>query len=101
MTRFKLTNRQRRHLPELMAGIAVFALLFGLICWHIGIALGIDGAAVANVDWNASIVLLAGGFIAMGVFNMAFYRHLSRVHAADRRRTAIRQPQKSGIRRAP
>lgn len=101
MTRFKLSNGQRRHLPELIAGIAVFALLFGLICWHIGIALEFDRSAVASVDWNASVVLLAGGFMAMAVFNMAFYRHLSRVHAADRRRAAIRRSLKSRLPRTP
>lgn len=91
MTRFRLSPRQRKHLPDLIAGLAVVGLLLGLMAWHVGIVLGIDGSVVAGVDWNASMILLAGAFGAMAVFNMAFYRHLSRVRASDRRRLAARQ----------
>lgn len=91
MTRFRMSSRQRKHLPDLIAGLAVLGLLLGLMAWHVGIILGIDGSAMAEVDWNASMILLAGAFAAMAVFNMAFYRHLSRVHAADRRRAAARR----------
>lgn len=88
MTRIRLSSGQRKHLPDLVAGLAVVALLLALIGWHIGIVLGVDGSVVAGVDWNASVLLLAGAFVAMAVFNMAFYRHLSRVQAADRKRVA-------------
>lgn len=91
MTRFRISSRQRKHLPDLIAGLAVLGLLLGLMAWHVGIVLGIDGAAVAGVDWNASVILLAGALVAMAVFNTAFYRHLSRVHAADRRGVAARR----------
>lgn len=96
MTRIRLTSAQRKHLPDLVAGFAIVALLLALIGWHIGIVLGIDGSVVAGVDWNASMVLLAGAFIAMTVFNMAFFRHLSRVRAQDRKRiTSLRARQSS------
>lgn len=88
MTRFRLSLRQHKHPPDLIAGLSVVALLMGLIAWHIGIVMGIDGSVVAGVDWNASVVLLAGAFMAMAIFNMAFFRHLSRAHAADRQRVA-------------
>ncbi|HRN84700.1 MAG TPA: hypothetical protein PK857_07750 [Hyphomicrobium sp.] len=95
MTRFRLSSAQRKHLPDLVAGLAIMALLLALIGWHIGIVLGVDGSVVAGVDWNASMVLLAGAFIAMTVFNMAFYRHLSRVRTQDRKRMAALRALKS------
>ncbi|HRN88444.1 hypothetical protein [Hyphomicrobium sp.] len=99
MTRIRLTNAQRKHLPDLVAGLAIMALLLALIGWHIGIVLGVDGSVVAGVDWNASMALLAVAFIAMTVFNMAFFRHLSRVRAQDRQRTASLRARQSSRRR--
>lgn len=95
MMRIRLTSAQRKHLPDLVAGLAIVALLLALIGWHIGIVLGLDGSVVAGVDWNASMVLLAVAFIAMTVFNTAFYRHLSRVRAQDRKRMAALRAMRS------
>jgi hypothetical protein len=72
----------RKHLPDLLAGLAVFALLVGLTGWHIGVAAASDGSTVAAAfDKNASAVLLAVAFSAMAVFNVAFVRHLRRAYA--------------------
>ena len=95
MTRLRSSSGQRKHRPELFAGLAVVILLLALIGWHVGIVMGLDGSVVVGVDWNASVVLLAGAIIAMAVFNMAFFRHLSRAHAADKRRAAARRALRS------
>ncbi|HML43193.1 MAG: hypothetical protein JNN24_05885 [Hyphomicrobium zavarzinii] len=90
MTRFKKSPIYRKHLPDLVAGLAVFALMIGLTGWHIGIAVASDGGAAASLDRNASALLLAGAFAAMAVFNMAFFRHLCRAYATPRKAAARR-----------
>lgn len=86
MTRFKSSRIYRRHLPDLVAGLAVFVLMVGLTGWHIGIAVAADGTTIgANMDKNASAILLAGAFAAMAVFNLAFFRHLRRAYAPPRK----------------
>jgi hypothetical protein len=88
MTRFHASPRFRRHLPDLLAGLAVFALMVGLTGWHIGIASASDGKTLAAaLDRNASAVLLAGAFAAMTVFNVAFVRHLRRAYAPPARQS--------------
>ena len=42
----EVSPRFRKHLPDLLAGLAVFALLAGLTGWHIGIAVASDGSTV-------------------------------------------------------
>ncbi|MCC7253091.1 hypothetical protein [Hyphomicrobium sp.] len=74
----------RKHLPDLLAGLAVFALLIGLAGWHLGIAAS-DASVGATMDRNASVVLLGVAFAAMVVFNVAFVRHLRRAYAAPRK----------------
>mgnify|MGYP001236418072 CR=1 FL=1 len=83
MQRFRLSPVFRKHLPDLVAGAAVFAIMVGLTGWHVGIALASDGTLGADMDRNASAVLLAGAVAAMAVFNLAFFRHLRRVHAGS------------------
>jgi xanthine/uracil permease len=95
MTRFKLSPVFRKHLPDLVAGLTVFAIMVGLTGWHVGIAMASDGTLGAELDRNASAVLLAGAVAAIAVFNTAFFRHLARVHAAPRR-AAARQAEQSG-----
>jgi len=91
-----LTNSPifRNHLPDLVAGLAVFALMIALTGWHIAIALSARSASVgANLDQNASAILLAGALAAMAVFNLAFFRHLCRVYqtpARVQRRSTVR-----------
>lgn len=82
MKHLRLSPVFRKHLPDLVAGIAVFTLMVGLTGWHVGIALASDGSVAAQMDRNASAVLLAGAVAAMAVFNTAFFRHLCRVHGA-------------------
>jgi hypothetical protein len=78
----EVSPRFRKHLPDLLAGLAVFALLAGLTGWHMDIAVAADGSTVAAaLDKNVSAVLLAVAFSAMAVFNMAFIRHLRRAYA--------------------
>lgn len=98
MKRLRLSPVFRKHLPDLVAGIAVFALMVGLTGWHVGIALASDGSVAAQMDRNASAVLLAGAVAAMAVFNTAFFRHLCRVHGA-RAQAISRHPDQS--RRGP
>jgi hypothetical protein len=69
--------------------------MVGLTGWHVGIALASDGSAAAQMDRNASAVLLAGAFAAIAVFNMAFFRHLVRVHSGSAK-GASRRPDRSG-----
>jgi hypothetical protein len=96
MTRFRTSRIFRRHLPDLVAGLAVFALMVALTGWHLGIAAAYDGTSIgASMDKNASAVLLAGAFAAMAVFNVAFVRHLRRAYAAPRK-TAARRTGRSG-----
>ncbi len=91
MTRTKASPHFRRHLPDIVAGVGVFALMVGLTGWHIGIAAASDGSVAKTLDRNASAVLLAGAFAAMAIFNVAFFRHLCRAYVA---------PQKAAARRA-
>lgn len=98
MQRNEVSPHFRKHLPDLVAGLAVFALMLGLTGWHIGIAAASDGSTVsAALDRNASAVLLAGAFSAMVVFNVAFVRHLRRAYIRPRR-SAQRQTLRSGQR---
>jgi hypothetical protein len=85
MAELKRSPQFRRHLPDLIAGLAIFTLLLGLIGWHVGIAAASDGSLGSKLDRNASALLLAGSFAAMAVFNMAFVRHLRRAYATPRR----------------
>lgn len=90
MSRKEVSPQFRKHLPDLLAGLAVFALMLALTGWHIGIAMASDGKTLgAALDRNASALLLAGAFAAMAVFNVAFVRHLRRAYA----------PRKSDLRR--
>ncbi|MGE0024650.1 MAG: hypothetical protein AB7S70_13595 [Hyphomicrobium sp.] len=84
-----------RHLPDLIAGIVVFAVMLALSGWHIDAAAA-QGTAGARLDSNASAVLLAGAFAAMAVFNIAFVRHLRRTYAAPRRARRGGQAAQSG-----
>lgn len=85
MSRKEVSPQFRKHLPDLMAGLAVFALMLALMGWHIGIAVASDGTSfAASMDRNASALLLAGAFAAMAVFNVAFVRHLRRAYAPSR-----------------
>lgn len=95
MERQKLSPIFRKHLPDLVAGLAVFGIMVALTGWHVGIALASDGSIGAEMDRNASAVLLAGAVAAMAVFNVAFFRHLRRVHAAPRQPGAARLPEQS------
>ena len=93
----EVSPRFRKHLPDVLAGLAVFALLAGLTGWHIGIAAASDGSSVgAALDKNASAVLLTVAFSAIAVFNVAFVRHLRRAYAtpckAARRSIQRREP---------
>lgn len=85
MQRVRLSPIFRKHLPDLVAGLTVFAIMVGLTGWHVGIALASDGSVAADMDRNASALLLAGAVAAMAVFNLAFFRHLRRVHVAPRK----------------
>ncbi len=72
----------RKHVPDLVAGLVVFAVMVGLTGWHVGIAAASDGTVGASLDKNASALLLAGAFAAMAVFNVAFVRHIRRAYVA-------------------
>jgi hypothetical protein len=88
MPRHEVTPRFRKHLPDLLAGLAVFALLIGLTAWHVGIAATSGGSVGAALDRNASAVLLAGAVTAIVVFNVAFVGHLRRAYAGPRKAAA-------------
>ena len=97
MSRNEVSPHSRRHLSDLLAGLAVFAVMIGLTGWHIGIAAAADGSSIgAALDRNASAVLLAGAFSAMVVFNLAFVRHLRRAYAPPRK-TGARTCSRPGI----
>jgi uncharacterized membrane protein len=91
MSRKEVAPQPRKHLPDLLAGLAVFALLIVLAAWHLGIAAS-EASVGANVDRNASVVLVAVAIAAMVVFNVAFVRHLRQAYAA---------PRKAGVRNSP
>jgi hypothetical protein len=81
MLRNEVSPQFRKHLPDLLAGLAVFVLMLVLTGWHIGIAFASDGTSLgAALDRNASALLLAGAFAAMAIFNVAFVRHLHRAY---------------------
>ena len=89
MSRKEVSPQFRKHLPDLLAGLAVFALMLVLTGWHSGIAVASDGKTLgAALDRNASALLLAGAFAAMAVFNVAFVRHLHRAYAPRQSRPA-------------
>lgn len=85
MPRNEISPHFRKHLPDLLAGLAVFALLIGLTVWHLGIAASSGGSVGAALDRNASAVLLAGAVTAIVVFNIAFVGHLRRAYAGAHR----------------
>jgi hypothetical protein len=92
MPRYEVSPNFRKHMPEVVAGLVVFALMLGLTGWHIGIAAAADGASTAAVlDRNASAVLLGVAFSAMAVFNVAFIRHLRRAYVRPSRLRAPEQ----------
>jgi uncharacterized membrane protein YbhN (UPF0104 family) len=95
MARIRVSPLFRRHLPDLVAGLAVFAIMVALTGWHVGIAIASDGSVGADMDQNASALLLAGAFAAMAVFNLAFVRHLRRAYAGPRK-AACRNPYRRG-----
>lgn len=99
MQRSEQSPHFRKHLPDLLAGLAVFAMMLGLMGWHIGIAAASDGKTIgAALDRNASALLLAGALAAMTIFNVAFVRHLRRVYALPRRTAGRRiAPSKTRI----
>lgn len=88
MPRNEVSPRFRKHLPDLLAGLAVFALLIGLTVWHLGIAANSGGSIGASLDRNASAVLLSGAVTAIVVFNIAFVGHLRRAYAGNRKADA-------------
>jgi len=90
MMRFEIPPTFRRHLPDVLAGLAVFAFVVALMGWHPGIALAAGSPTTTSLDRNATAVLLAGTFAAMTVFNVAFFRHLCRAYVAPRRAAARR-----------
>jgi formate hydrogenlyase subunit 4 len=82
MSRKEVSPQFRKHLPDLLAGLAVFALMLALTGWHMGIAAASSGSSfAAAMDRNATALLLAGAFAAMAVFNVAFVRHLRRAYS--------------------
>jgi hypothetical protein len=87
MSKTEISPYSRRRLPELLAGLAVFALLIGLAAWHVGIAAS-EASVGASVDRNASVVLVAVALAAMAVFNVAFVRHLRQAYATPRKSRA-------------
>jgi predicted RNA methylase len=91
MARIRVSPLFRRHLPDLVAGLAVFAIMVALTGWHVGIAIASDGSVGADMDHNASALLLAGAFAAMAVFNLAFVRHIRRAYTSPRK-AACRNP---------
>lgn len=84
MPRKDVSPQFRKHLPDLLAGLAVFALLVGLTAWHLGIATSAGASTGALLDRNASAVLLAGAVTAIVIFNVAFVGHLRRAYANTR-----------------
>lgn len=98
MMRFRIPPIYRRHLPDVLAGLAVFAFIVALMGWHLGIALaaGSSMTMTTALDRNATVLLLAGAFAAMTVFNIAFFRHLCRAYVAPRR-AAARRAQRSAV----
>lgn len=89
MPRYEVSPHFRKRLPEMAAGLVVFALMLALTGWHIGIAFAADSTTTAAaLDRNASAILLGVAFSAMAVFNVAFVRHLRRAYVRPRRGAA-------------
>ncbi len=85
MPRNDVSPQVRKHLPDLLAGLAVFALLLAVTGGPIGPAAAADTQSLGAVmDHDASALLLAGAFAAMAVFNVAFVRHLRRAYTPRR-----------------
>jgi len=96
---FTIPKVYRRHLPDILAGFAVFACVVGLMVWHLGVALAAGPSLMSTLDGNATVLLLAGAFAAMTIFNVAFLRHLRRAYAPPRRAAAHRDLSAGGTRR--
>lgn len=91
----------RKLVPDVLAGAGTFISIVGFAC----IAM-----PVSAVDWQPylglfadrreAVLLLAGGFSAMVVLNVAVFRHLCRAYAAPRRRARRRTFKPQGCRGA-
>ncbi|WP_333793515.1 hypothetical protein [Hyphomicrobium sp.] len=84
MSRHDVSFQLRKHLPDLLVGLATFALLAGVTVWCLGLGASFDKAVAASLDRNASVALLAGAVTAIVVFNVAFVGHLRRAYAMAR-----------------
>lgn len=92
MPRHDVSFQLRKHLPDLLVGLATLALLAGVTVWCLGLGTSLDNAIGASLDQNASAALLAGAVTAIVVFNVAFVGHLRRAYAMAARDQAASPP---------
>jgi hypothetical protein len=90
MQQLNASQRFRRFVPDVLVGIAVFALVLTLAGGSSGVVQAADFSIAAKVEHHASVLLLAGTLAAVAAFNLAIFRHLCRAYAAPRRAAARR-----------
>ena len=76
----------RKVIPDMLAGIAVFALIVGLSCGSTSVFASESSSMFgSHVSHRETVILLAGGLAAMVALNVAVFRHLIRAYVAPRR----------------
>jgi hypothetical protein len=90
MRSFRVSPIFRRHLPDILAGVAAFAFVVALTGGRLGSAMAGVSSIGADLDGHGTILLLAGALAAMTACNVAFFRHLVRAYMVPRRAAARR-----------
>lgn len=76
----------RKVFPDVLAGLAAFALIVGLSCGATSVSASENASAFGSyMNHRETVILLAAGFAAMVALNVAVFRHLMRAYVAPRR----------------
>jgi hypothetical protein len=88
----------RKVIPDMLAGVAVFALIVGLSCGSTSVFAAESSSMFgSHVSHRETVILLAGGLAAMVALNVAVFRHLIRAYAPPRRAAQRRALKSDGF----
>ncbi|MFA5950534.1 MAG: hypothetical protein WC807_09655 [Hyphomicrobium sp.] len=87
--------RVSKFLPDALAGLAAFVLIFALSCGDTTVSANSLASTTPRPDHQPGVLLVALAFGAVVSFNSAFVRHLIRTYSVPRR-VAQRRNVKSG-----
>jgi len=84
-----------KFLPDALAGLAAFVLIFALSCGDTTVSANSLASTTTRPDHQSGLLLVALAFGAVVSFNSAFVRHLIRTYSVPRR-VAQRRSARSG-----